>query len=83
MVVAHTGADGHVHVHIGDNGPGISAGLRERIFEPGVSTKAGGWGVGLSLTRRIVQDLHGGRITDRPRRSGGTIFDIGFPPAAA
>jgi signal transduction histidine kinase len=83
LVVAHTGADGKVHVHIGDNGPGISAGLRERIFEPGVSTKAGGWGVGLSLTRRIVQDLHGGRITVRPRRSGGTIFDIGIPPAAA
>jgi len=83
MVVAHTGNDGKVHVHIGDNGPGISAGMKERIFEPGVSTKAGGWGVGLSLTRRIVHDLHGGRITVRSRRSGGTIFDIGLPPAPA
>jgi signal transduction histidine kinase len=83
MILAHNGADGQVHVHIGDNGPGIPATLRDRIFEPGVSTKAGGWGVGLSLTRRIVRDLHGGQITVRPRRRGGTVFDIRLPPAAA
>jgi signal transduction histidine kinase len=83
VVVAHRGEGGHVHVHIGDNGPGISPALRERIFEPGVSTKSGGWGVGLSLTRRIVQELHGGRISVRARRSGGTVFDIGLPPGAA
>jgi signal transduction histidine kinase len=83
IIVAHRGEGGHVHVHIGDNGPGISPAFRERIFEPGVSTKSGGWGVGLSLTRRIVQELHGGRISVRARRSGGTVFDIGLPPGTA
>jgi signal transduction histidine kinase len=57
--------------------------VRERIFEPGVTTKAGGWGVGLSLTRRIVEELHGGRIVVRPRSGGGTVFDIVLPAAAA
>jgi signal transduction histidine kinase len=83
LLLAHTGNDGNVHVHIGDDGPGIELGLRERIFEPGVTTKSGGWGVGLSLTRRIVQDLHGGRITAHARRSRGTVFDISLPAVSA
>jgi signal transduction histidine kinase len=83
IIVARSGDDGSVHVSIGDNGPGIPVGLRDRIFEPGVSTKAGGWGVGLSLTRRIVQELHGGRIAVHARRKGGTVFDIVLPAAEA
>ena len=81
-ILAHAGPDGHVHVHVGDNGPGIAQALRDHIFDPGVTTKSGGWGVGLSLTRRIIQDLHGGRIAVRSRRRGGTVFDIVLPPAA-
>jgi signal transduction histidine kinase len=68
-------------VYIADDGPGVPAHLRERIFEPGVSTKAGGWGVGLSLTRRIVNELHGGRVIVRARRRGGAVFDITLPAA--
>jgi signal transduction histidine kinase len=83
LVLAHTGGDGNVHVHIGDDGPGIPAGLRERIFDPGVTTKTGGWGVGLSLTRRIVQELHGGRVSVHARRRAGTVFDISLPPAVS
>ena len=83
LVLAHTGNDGNVHVHVGDDGPGIPAGMRERIFDAGVTTKTGGWGVGLSLTRRIVQDLHGGRIVAHARRNRGTVFDITLPPAVA
>jgi signal transduction histidine kinase len=83
MIVAHEDRDGAVHVHIADNGPGIPAGIRDRIFDAGVSTKAGGWGVGLSLTKRIVQELHGGRISVRARRGRGTVFDIALPPAGA
>ena len=70
-----------VDIHIADNGPGIDASVRDRIFEAGVSTKTSGWGVGLSLTQRIVEDLHGGEITARSRRSGGTVFAIRLPPA--
>jgi signal transduction histidine kinase len=83
LVLAHTGGDANVHVHIGDDGPGIPANLRERIFEPGVTTKTGGWGVGLSLTRRIVEELHGGRVSAHARRRAGTVFDISLPPAVS
>ncbi len=82
LIVAHPGANGKVHVHIADDGPGIPAALSSRIFEPGVSSKPGGWGVGLSLTRRIVHDLHRGRVAARARRSGGTVFDIVLPAHA-
>jgi signal transduction histidine kinase len=70
-----------VHVLIADNGPGISLSVRERIFEPGVTTKASGWGVGLSLSRRIVEELHHGRISVHHRASGGTVFDVALPGA--
>jgi signal transduction histidine kinase len=81
LVASEAGNDGRVHVYIADDGPGVPAHLRERIFEPGVSTKAGGWGVGLSLTRRIVHELHGGRVVVRARRRGGAVFDITLPAA--
>ncbi len=81
-IAAHAGRDGMVDIHIGDDGPGVPPGLRDRIFDPGVTTKEGGWGVGLSLTRRIVQDLHRGRVGVRGRSSGGTIFDMAVPADA-
>lgn len=71
--------EGWVRVSVSDTGPGIAPEIRDRIFEPGVSTKLGGWGVGLALTRRIVEDLHGGKITVRSRIGGGTVFDIDLP----
>jgi signal transduction histidine kinase len=55
--------------------------VRDRIFEPGVTTKAGGWGVGLSLSLRIVEELHHGRITVHGRPRGGTVFDVVLPVA--
>lgn len=73
-VVATPGPHGRVRIAVTDDGPGIPARIRERLFDPGVSSKAAGWGVGLSLTRRIVQDLHGGRISVRSRHAGGTEF---------
>ncbi|UCC73097.1 MAG: hypothetical protein JSV86_00600 [Gemmatimonadota bacterium] len=59
-----------VTVRFVDNGPGVPAELRKHIFEPGVSSKEGGWGVGLTLTRRIVEDTHGGSIVLGKRRDG-------------
>lgn len=82
-IAALPGADDCVRLVIADNGPGIAPEVRGRIFEPGVTTKAGGWGVGLSLTRRIVKDLHGGRIDVRPRGGGGTQFVITLDAADA
>jgi signal transduction histidine kinase len=70
-----------VHFYIADDGPGIAAKVRDRIFEPGVTTKNSGWGVGLSLSRRIIEDLHHGRIAVEGRPTGGTVFDVTLPTA--
>jgi signal transduction histidine kinase len=83
FVAAHGAGNGEVHMHVIDNGPGIDPKVKDRIFHAGVSTKSSGWGVGLSLTRRIVEELHHGRIAARNRRSRGTVFDIVLPTAEA
>ena len=75
--------DDRVRVVVSDDGPGIDPGVRDRIFEPGVSTKPSGWGVGLSLTRRIVQDLHDGTVTVRNRKAGGAAFVVTLPVDAS
>src|SRR5690606_5803431 len=67
VAAAGAGRD-RVIFSVSDDGPGIPPELRERIFEPGFTTKVGGWGVALSLACRIIEELHGGRITARPRR---------------
>jgi signal transduction histidine kinase len=84
-IVVHAGGvdDERVYVRIGDNGPGISTEVRDRIFDAGVSTKSAGWGVGLSLTRRIVEELHDGKVSARARPRGGTVFEITLPVADA
>ena len=70
---------GMVHLVIADTGPGIAPHLKDRIFEPGVSTKTAGWGVGLSLSRRIIEELHHGRIEVENRGRGGAVFDVRLP----
>jgi signal transduction histidine kinase len=74
-----SGAGETVHIVIADNGPGIEPSVRKRIFEPGISTKTSGWGVGLSLSRRIIEELHQGRIIVEDRPSGGAVFDVALP----
>lgn len=51
-----------VELHVRDNGRGISASDRRKVFRPGYSSRAGGWGLGLTLARRIVEEYHGGRL---------------------
>ena len=79
-ILARAGNDS-VNIDIADDGPGIDASVRDRIFEAGVSTKSSGWGVGLSLTQRIVENLHGGRVAVRNRSAGGAVFEIELPAA--
>jgi signal transduction histidine kinase len=69
-----------VSVRIRDTGPGVAPEIRDKIFEPGVSTKAGGWGVGLALSRRIVEGVHRGRI-ELLETQEGTTFQIRLPAA--
>ncbi len=80
-IAAAAAGPGRIRFSVTDTGPGISPAIRDRIFEPGFTTKIAGWGVGLSLTRRIIEDLHGGRIIVRTRRGGGTVFEIDLPVA--
>ncbi len=51
-----------VYIDISDNGIGISSANRKKIFETGFSTKKRGWGIGLSLTRRVIEDFHDGEV---------------------
>jgi signal transduction histidine kinase len=71
----------HVRMVVSDDGPGVAPAVKDRIFEPGVTTKPAGWGVGLSLTRRIIEDLHGGSVLVRDRRGGGAAFVVSLPVA--
>ena len=65
-------------VRVSDDGPGVQPGIRSQLFEPGVTTKPGGWGIGLALARRVVEQQHGGRIAYVPR-AGGSEFVLEFP----
>ena len=68
-----------VSIRITDTGPGVDPEVRDRIFDPGVTTKSGGWGVGLALSRRIVEGVHGGRIQLLDGRPEGATFVIRIP----
>lgn len=65
-------------VRISDNGPGIPAGLREKVFEPFFSTKEEGTGLGLSIVVRIIEQ-HGGWLSLQSEEGLGTTFIITLP----
>jgi nitrogen-specific signal transduction histidine kinase len=52
----------YIIIDISDNGKGIPSGLHKRIFKPGFTTKKRGWGLGLSLVKRIIENYHKGHI---------------------
>ncbi len=66
-----------VHLEVSDNGKGIEYKRRKDIFRPGYSTKRRGWGLGLSLTKRIIENYHHGKIFVKESVIGkGTTFKI-------
>jgi signal transduction histidine kinase len=67
-------------VRVRDDGPGIPPEVRANLFEPGISTKRGGWGIGLALARRIFEGVHGGRLSVEPSVEG-TVFVAEIPVA--
>ncbi len=74
------GQDNTVSVLVTDHGHGVSQHLDEDVFHPFVSTKAEGLGVGLAISRTIIQ-AHSGTLFHKPNPAGGTIFGFILPVA--
>jgi signal transduction histidine kinase len=78
----HDSERDEVDILFSDNGPGIPSNVRRHIFDTGVTTKNKGWGVGLALTRRIIEDNHGGKIVlTQSSSENGTVFLVMLPTA--
>jgi two-component system sensor kinase FixL len=69
-----------VAISVADTGPGIAPEIADRLFQPFVTTKTQGMGVGLSICRSIVEG-HGGKLTVAANPGGGTIFRFDLPAA--
>lgn len=67
-------------IDVEDTGKGLDKKLHKEVFKPGYSTKKRGWGLGLSLTRRIIEEYHGGKVFVHKSAPGkGTTFRIVLP----
>ncbi len=66
-----------IAIDISDTGKGISRGNWQKVFKPGISTKKRGWGLGLTLAKRIIEEYHGGKLFVKNSEVGkGTTFRI-------
>jgi signal transduction histidine kinase len=65
-----------LEIEVTDSGEGVKT---DRLFEPGVTTKKYGWGVGLTLAKRIVESYHQGRLILKDSQPGRTVFSIFLP----
>jgi signal transduction histidine kinase len=80
-VSAESAAEGRpprVVIRVEDTGPGLPVGLENQIFDPFVSTKDAGLGLGLSISRRIVE-THGGSVDAQTGPAGGGVFTVRLP----
>ncbi|MFZ1730084.1 MAG: HAMP domain-containing sensor histidine kinase [Bacteroidota bacterium] len=80
--IEFTVSDGsrNITIDVRDTGKGMDQRMKKDIFRPGFSTKKRGWGLGLSLARRIVQDYHSGKLFVHETSQGkGTTFRIQLP----
>jgi C4-dicarboxylate-specific signal transduction histidine kinase len=67
-----------VRVAVIDHGHGVPRQLADSVFHPFVTTKRGGLGVGLAVSRTIIQ-AHGGALSYKPNPDGGSIFEFSLP----
>jgi two-component system sensor kinase FixL len=81
LTTGRAGADA-LEVTVADNGPGLDPEVARRLFQPFVTTKPGGLGIGLSICRSIV-DAHGGRLWASAGPHGGTTFHVQLPVTRA
>jgi len=80
LISSKSAQDGFAMVSIEDSGSGISDNVADQLFQPFVTTKGTGMGIGLSICRTIIE-AHGGRIWFEPGSEGGTIFRFTLPKA--
>jgi len=73
VIASEPATDGMIEITIADTGPGIAEAVRAKLFQPFVTTKAEGMGVGLSICHSIIE-AHGGRLWATPNPGGGTVF---------
>jgi signal transduction histidine kinase len=74
-IILRVGAEeGMGEVRVIDDGPGVPKEIRRTIFEPGTTTKRGGWGIGLALSRRVVEDAHRGALLLEPSERGACFL---------
>jgi len=67
----------HTYINISDTGKGINKNILKNIFKPGVTSKKRGWGLGLSLSKRIIEEYHSGKIfVLKSEENAGTTFSI-------
>jgi len=78
-VVTERTETGGVRIGVADHGPGVPRQLGDNIFHPFVTTKREGLGVGLAISRTIVQS-YGGSLAYRDNPAGGAIFVVELPP---
>lgn len=79
-IEAYPGTPGRAFIDVSDTGKGIPPREHGRIFAPGYTTKQRGWGLGLSLSKRIIEEYHGGKIYVKRSEPGrGTTFRIELP----
>ncbi len=78
LAISTSREGGKVAVHVADTGPGLPDLVRARLFQPFVTTKASGMGVGLSVCRTIIE-AHGGELSAADGKAGGTVFTFTLP----
>jgi len=80
IIVSLNEGNSSVFINISDNGSGINRSIMKNIFKPGVTSKKRGWGLGLSLSKRIIEEYHKGSLfVKQSDKKTGTTFTIKLP----
>lgn len=81
-IAAERAPDGGARILVSDRGRGVDPALADALFSPGMTTKAGGSGLGLTIARSLARQ-HGGDLALRPRDGGGTVAELLLPARPA
>jgi two-component system sensor kinase FixL len=82
LVITTRTVSGMVEIAVADTGPGLAPEIAARLFQPFLTTKPDGLGIGLSVCRSITE-IHRGRLWAEENPQGGTIFNLALPLASA